>query len=229
VAEAADGPVGTSLVGVELGLLVGGLLVALLSGLPVSGRHVPLWERSIFRSVNDLPGALYPPVWVVMQLGNSLAIAGAAVVALAFRRFRLAVGLAVAGVSVYLLALLAKAIVDRPRPAELLAHVHVRGAPATGNGYPSGHAAVAFALAVIAWLWFGPRVRWAFFVAAVIVCFGRVYVGAHLPLDVVGGAALGVASGAIVGLVMRMRHHGHAYRRAVGRRRERQGQESATG
>jgi undecaprenyl-diphosphatase len=221
VAEPDELPAGRSLVGIELALLIGGLLVALLSGLPVSGSHVPGWERSVFRAVNDLPDVLYRPVWVVMQLGNSLAIAGAAVVALVLRRFRLAIGLGVAGASVYFLAILMKAIVDRPRPAQLLAHVHVRGAPATGNGYPSGHAAVAFALAMVAWLWFGPRVRWAFFVAAAIVCFGRVYVGAHLPLDVVGGAALGVSSGAIVGLVMRMRHHGHAYRRALARSRDR--------
>ena len=213
-------PIESSLVGIELALVAGGLLVGLLSGLLVSGTHIPASERSVFRAVNDLPDFLYRPVWVVMQLGNSLAIAGAAAVAIAFRRFRLATGLAVAGVTVYVLAELGKAIADRQRPAELLAHVHLRGAPATGNGYPSGHAAVAFALAVIAWLWFGPRIRWAFFVAAVFVCFGRVYVGAHLPLDVVGGAALGVASGAIVGLVMRMRHHGHAYRRAIARERE---------
>ena len=200
-------------------VLVAGLAVLGAGMLLVRASKVSGFEASIFRAVNDLPDLLYRPVWVVMQLGNSLAIVGAAAVAIAFRRFRLAMGLAVAGVSVYLLAELGKAIVDRQRPAELLAHVHLRGAPATGNGYPSGHAAVAFALGVIAWLWFGPRVRWAFFVAALIVCFGRVYVGAHLPLDVVGGAALGVASGAIVGLVMRMRNHGHAYRRAIARKR----------
>ena len=112
-----------------------------------------------------------------------------------------------------------KAIVDRQRPAQLLAAVHIRGAPATGNGYPSGHAAVAFALATIAWLWFGPRARWAFLAAAVVVCFGRMYVGAHLPLDVVGGAGLGVASGALVGLLLRVRHHGHQQRLYVSRRR----------
>jgi len=202
-----------SLIRSELALLVGGLALALVSGLPVSRGDVPSWERAIFRAINDLPDVLYRPVWVVMQLGSFSAIAAVAVVALVSRRFRLAIGLGIAGVSVYFLAQLMKQVVDRARPAELLTGVHLRGAVPTGNGYPSGHAAVAFALATIAWLWFGPRARWAFLAAAVVVCFGRMYVGAHLPLDVVGGAGLGVASGALVGLLLRVRHHGHAHRR----------------
>ena len=40
-------------------------------------------------------------------------------------------------------------------------------------------------------------------IVAPTVGFGRIYVGAHLPLDVVGGAALGVAVGAGVRLVVR--------------------------
>jgi undecaprenyl-diphosphatase len=35
-----------------------------------------------------------------------------------------------------------------------------------------------------------------------LVCLARVYVGAHLPLDVVGGAALGLAIGGLVRLVL---------------------------
>jgi undecaprenyl-diphosphatase len=150
-----------------------------------------------------------------MQFGSFWAIVAVGVVALAFRRFRLAIGLAIAGVSVYLLAELAKAIVDRPRPAALLSDVHIRGAVPTGNGFPSGHASVACALAVIAWLWFGPRVRWIFIAAAVVVCFARVYVGAHLPLDVIGGSGLGVASGAFIGLTLKVRHHGQLRRRRL--------------
>jgi undecaprenyl-diphosphatase len=209
-----------SLVRSELALLFGGLALALFSGLPVSGADVPSWERAIFRAINDLPDFIYRPVWVVMQFGSFFAIVAVAAVALASRRFRLAIGLGIAGVSVYLLAQLMKVIVDRARPAQLLAHVHIRGAPATGNGYPSGHAAVACALATIAWLWFGPRARWLFLAAAVVVCFGRVYVGAHLPLDVVGGAGIGVASGALVGLLLRVRHHGHQHRRLARARKD---------
>jgi glycosyltransferase 2 family protein len=35
-----------------------------------------------------------------------------------------------------------------------------------------------------------------------VVFFTRMYVGAHLPLDMVGGAALGVAVGALVRLLL---------------------------
>ena len=196
----------------ELALLVSGLALLVLTAFAASGGDVAPWERSLFRTINDLPDFLYPPVWVVMQFGSFWAIVAVGAVALLFHRFRLAVGLAISGVSVYLLAELAKTIVDRPRPGALLAGVHIRGAAPTGAGFPSGHAAVSCALAMIAWLWFGPRLRWTFIGAAVIVCFARVYVGAHLPLDVFGGAALGVASGALVGLVLKVRHHGHQHR-----------------
>ena len=42
-----------------------------------------------------------------------------------------------------------------------------------------------------------------------VVLFGRMYVGAHLPLDIIGGAALGVIAGSVVNLVVRPRPAGH--------------------
>jgi undecaprenyl-diphosphatase len=62
--------------------------------------------------------------------------------------------------------------------------------PHTG-AFPSGHSASAFACAtVIAWA--SPRLALPAFVLAWLVAWSRVYVGVHWPLDVLGGAALGV-------------------------------------
>lgn len=62
--------------------------------------------------------------------------------------------------------------------------------PHTGS-FPSGHSATAFACAtVIAWA--SPRLAVPAFVLAALVAWSRVYVGVHWPLDVLGGAALGV-------------------------------------
>jgi undecaprenyl-diphosphatase len=62
--------------------------------------------------------------------------------------------------------------------------------PHSGS-FPSGHSASAFACAtVIAWA--SPRLAFPAFVLAWLVAWSRVYVGVHFPLDVLGGAALGV-------------------------------------
>jgi undecaprenyl-diphosphatase len=64
------------------------------------------------------------------------------------------------------------------------------GVPHSG-AFPSGHATTAFACAtVIAWTW--PRLAVPTFVLAAAIAWSRVYVGVHWPLDVLGGAALGI-------------------------------------
>jgi membrane-associated phospholipid phosphatase len=74
--------------------------------------------------------------------------------------------------------------------------VHVREHPA-GFGYVSGHSSVAFALAAA----IAPSLaaRWQVVAAllAIVVAFARVYAGAHFPLDVVGGAGLGLLCGTV--------------------------------
>jgi undecaprenyl-diphosphatase len=67
-------------------------------------------------------------------------------------------------------------------------------------GFVSGHAAVATSLCVAAFPELGSTARRALVVAAVTVGIARVYIGAHLPLDVLGGIALGVAVEAAVEL-----------------------------
>jgi membrane-associated phospholipid phosphatase len=182
--------------------LAAGVVVLLLCAQPVHADRVGAVEGDVFRLVNDLPSVPFPVVWVPMQLGNLLVVPAAVLAALAFRRWRLAAGLALAGAGVYVLAKVVKRFVERGRPSDVLDDVVVRGAAPHGLGFVSGHIAVITALALVAWPWLPRWGRWAAGAAVALVFFTRMYVGAHLPLDMVGGAALGVAVGALVRLLL---------------------------
>jgi glycosyltransferase 2 family protein len=173
-------------------------VLLLLTALPVRPDHVSSLEADTFHVVNGLPDTLFWPMWAVMQFGNFLVVPIALLAALLTRRLRPTLDLAVAGPSAWLLAKVAKQAVVRGRPAELLNDVILRHAPAVGHGYLSGHAATAVAIATVLHPYVAPRWRWPMWVVASLVCVARVYVGAHLPLDVVGGAAMGWAIGALV-------------------------------
>ena len=71
-----------------------------------------------------------------------------------------------------------------PEPKALVA------VPDTG-AFPSGHASSAFACATVL-AWASPRLRVPALVLAAAIAWSRVYVGVHWPLDVLGGAVLGV-------------------------------------
>ena len=183
----------------ESGPIVAGLVILGLLAQRAQGGTVGPTEERAFRMVNDLPDFLERPVWVIMQGGSLAAVAVATVVA-SRRSPETAARLAVAGTASWASAKVIKRLVRRGRPADHLSGVTVRGARQSGQGFPSGHAAVAATLAVIGSpVLAAPQARLAW-ALAIAVGGARQYVGAHLPLDVIGGAALGIASGAIAKL-----------------------------
>ena len=174
---------------VRLALGVGGLALATL---PVRRDRVGPQETKVFESVNRLPDSLETPAWVVMQAGALAAAPVSAAVALLAGERRLAVQLAAAGSTTWALSKVVKRVVKRERPALLLNEVRVRGNAATGLGYLSGHAGVATALAAVLVQRVGVRRAMPAVAVAGTVGLTRLYVGAHLPLDVAGGTALGL-------------------------------------
>ena len=81
--------------------------------------------------------------------------------------------------------------IDRDRPPLVYAEPKPLVALPHSGAFPSGHASTAFACAtVLAWVF--PRLRIPAFVLAAAIAWSRVYVGVHWPLDVLGGAILGV-------------------------------------
>jgi membrane-associated phospholipid phosphatase len=183
-------------------LALAGFVLLVLSALPVDRDRVSVLEAEAFRLINGRTVLPFAVVWVIMQLGNMLVIPASALVAAITRRFRLAVGILLGGLATYYLAKVVKDIVVRGRPGALLSDVELRGAGALGRGFISGHAAVVTFIAVLAWPWLGRRMRIAVAVVVVVVCLTRVYVGAHLPLDVVGGAAFGLAIAGVIRLLL---------------------------
>jgi undecaprenyl-diphosphatase len=113
------------------------------------------------------------------------------VLAVLWRRPWFLVVLLAADLSAVWLSLALRQLIGRDRPPlvyrepEPLVNVPHSGA------FPSGHASSAFACAtVIAYA--SPRLAAPAFVLAAAIAWSRVYVGVHWPLDIVGGAALGV-------------------------------------
>jgi len=82
---------------------------------------------------------------------------------------------------------------DRLRPFELYATGEVKMLfyTPTDPSFPANMVAVAFAFAMGTWL-LNRKLGWILFIPAVLVAFGRVYVGVHFPLDVIAGAAIGI-------------------------------------
>lgn len=200
----------------DVGLMVAGSAMLVSSAL-LARRGIYGWEVAIFQAINGLPGSLRPFLWVLNQYGTVLTIPLATTVALLFRRWLLAVSLAASGVAVYVLAKVVKEYVARGRPAALLGGVVERETFSSGSlGYPSGHAAVAWAITLILLPHVSLPWRTVAIVLAMVVPLSRMYVGAHLPLDLIGGAALGVTVASAVNLLVGVRVHGPAKDTRVG-------------
>ena len=161
-------------------------------------------EELVMRVVNHAPDGGYWPVYAVMQLG-SLGGGLAAGALLARRDRRIGIATMVAVTAAWGGSKLVKRSTGRGRPDAHLDGIVIRGAPQRGLGFPSGHAGVATVVALSAASVLPRSAALAVGGAAVTTLFARVYVGAHLPLDVAGGAAMGVALGCAARQVARLR------------------------
>ena len=173
--------------------------VLLLGSLAEARRErLPTYEEQAFRLANDASDRIRVPVRGVMQAGTFVTVPAVSALASLFRRPRLAAALAVGGTLAWVVAKLIKPVGGRDRPNGVLDDVALRERIQGDLGWPSGHTTVATTLAFVAAPELPRSARPILVGVVAAVGFGRMYVGAHLPHDVLGGAGLGMMISAAI-------------------------------
>jgi membrane-associated phospholipid phosphatase len=150
------------------------------------------WEFPVFNFINDLPDGLRLAGLAATVTPESTLIGAIVVVAaFLFKKYRLSWRLAVGTIGGYAVVAIAKHLVARSRPAEVLSDVHLR-AHDTGMGFPSGHTMIVTVIMLML-LPYIPG-KWKLLVPLPIIAmaWSRIYLGLHAPLDIIGGFAIGL-------------------------------------
>jgi undecaprenyl-diphosphatase len=135
-------------------------------------------------------------VWVLLAL-----LVGAHLRLGIWRTLALGVGAAITTFGADALAFGLKDLTHRSRPFE--AHPRINPLYVVhSSSFPAGHAATAFAGAVLLTA-LVPRFWPLFFALAAAIGYSRIYDGVHYPTDVLAGALLGATVGAIAALLLR--------------------------
>jgi undecaprenyl-diphosphatase len=189
-------------------LAFSGVGLAILAASIVAARrpHIPRWEVRVFHAVNGLPGWLYWILWLPMQLGNLVVgtLVGLACAWVA-REPAVAVGV--------VLAMILKLVTERIVRREMKAYLAVRkrpgssqqesvlrggDVPSKGPSFPSGHVILVAAIGCVVAPTLPVEWVWVPFLLTALVMIGRVYVGAHNPLDVTAGLGAGLLLGGVL-------------------------------
>ena len=182
----------------RLGRFAVGAVLFLVSLAEARRGRLPDYEERVFRTVNRASDRIRVPVRAIMQAGTFGTVPAVSALALVAGRRRLAASLAVGGTIAWVNAKLAKPFGGRARPQGVLPDVTIREEIEGDLGWVSGHTAVATTLAFVAAEELPRATRPVLTAIVGTVGFGRIYVGAHLPHDVVGGAGLGMMISAAI-------------------------------
>ncbi len=148
------------------------------------------WEETLFLWIYNWPAFLTPIFYVITQFGSIYVLAIISAGLALRKKFNMLIRLLLASILSYQLSGFAKDLWGRTRPNELLIEV-VNRDYFRGPGYPSGHVALATAMAFVVGHYLPKKYHWVVPVWIIGVALSRIYLGIHAPLDIVGGFAIG--------------------------------------
>ena len=90
-----------------------------------------------------------------------------------------------------------KFLIDRQRPYEQLESARLLTPFENDPSFPSGHTEMSFLAATII-SQFHPGYGKYLYAFSIIVALSRIYVGVHFPIDVMGGAIIGIVIGKLI-------------------------------
>ena len=93
----------------------------------------------------------------------------------------------------------------RPRPFlthDVLALIN----HSNSGSFPSGHMTLFFALSAVIYF-YNRKLGWLFFVGSAIMGVARVFCGVHYPLDIIGGAVIGIGSVWLVNKILGIKNN----------------------
>jgi membrane-associated phospholipid phosphatase len=168
-----------------------------------AGQRLDIWIFFFFNLRGYHAKWLDRVMWFATQAGNILTAILLAGLYFVFNNRDVSVEIIWGTLTLLLLVETIKALTDRARPFHALEATRIIGWRERGLSFPSGHTAQSFFLITLLChrFPFSVGATIALYTFAALVGFTRIYVGAHYPRDVIGGAVLGTVWGMLAALV----------------------------
>lgn len=179
------------------------ILLVIFSIAAVGNIHTGGIENKLFLAIYNLPDSLRWPFLIITQLGSFWLVSGIVIGLLAMRKVTLAAKIVIVMFGTFFIIELLKRIIGRPRPYDILADIAHRDVSISGFGFPSGHTALAMAVAMTLWPYVKRKYHWLLILWPISVGVSRIYLGVHAPLDILGGLAVGAIAAFGLRLVYR--------------------------